>query len=254
MKISKATKPAPYFGAIDPITYVESIIDWHFGNERRFIWRNTDDAFTILVAEVMLQRTQASQVARVIGEFLRVCPTPKAVVSQESEVLDRLLHGLGMTRRNRRLTDICNVLIERHGGEIPGDFESLSALPGVGPYTANAVLCFAFGQDVAIVDENVVRVLTRVFGVKAASSRPRNDPRFWALASSLVPKSKSREYQFALLDFAAMVCTSRTNHLGCPFIDVCHHILQRQERPSDSSIGTVPHTNIEPSESNGEFR
>ena len=222
------TNPTISTKSDDPIAgsiFVEKILEWGTTNTRQFPWRVTRDPFTVLIAEVMLQRTQAPQAARILIEFVNRYSDAEAVIREDPGTIESLLMGLGLRHRARRILDLCHALVDRHDGQVPSNSKELRALPGVGPYTTNAVLCFAFGRDVAIVDQNVVRVLTRVFGPSIRSARPRDDSGLWSLASSLLPLGLTRDYQFRLLDFASAICTSKTNHQDCPMVEICQHFL-----------------------------
>ena len=100
-------------------------------------------------------------------------------------------------------------ILTNHNGKVPNSKNDLLSLPGVGPYSANAVLCFAFNHDVSMVDTNILRVLQRVFSLKSNSPRPRQDKKIWEFAESLPPKGSGKEFNYGILDFAAKVCTSR---------------------------------------------
>ncbi len=172
----------------------------------------------------MLQRTQAPQAARIFADFLSRYPTAASVAEADPIVIEDILAGLGLRHRARRVIALCRALVERHGGRVPDDSGSLDALPGVGPYSVGAVLCFAFGRDTAIVDRNIVRVLTRLVGYTPSATRPHTDRGLWALALSLVPHGRAREYNLALLDLAASICTARhPRHDVCPLADLCHY-------------------------------
>jgi A/G-specific adenine glycosylase len=223
----------PSHGTPEPTEFVRLLLDWHKGRERSFPWRQAGSPFAVLLAEVMLQRTQAPQAARIYSEFLARFPDPEAVVGADPDEVTKSLAGLGLQHRGQRVVHLCRALVERHGGRVPDDRMALRALPGVGPYTEGAVLCFGFGQDVAIVDENVVRVLCRVFGYVPKAARPRTDRGLWALAQSLVPYGHGREYNFALLDFAAVVCRDTPRHELCPLKDFCCGFRALRSEPED---------------------
>jgi len=183
---------------------------------RAFPWRSTRDPWRILVAEVCCQQTQAK---RAVEAYERVCsrfeaPSDLAAASL-AEVLE-VWRGLGYYRRAKALREAAQQIVERHDGRVPDDLESLLALPGVGPYTARAVLAFAFERDVGIVDTNVGRVLSR-----AIANRPLGGRDAQRLADSLVERGRGWAHNQALLDVGALHCTPVPRCEGCALRPSC---------------------------------
>ena len=118
----------------------------------------------------------------------------------------RIIYPLGFLYRAERLKEIAIAVVNKHGGQMPPDKHNLLSLPGVGEYTSSAVMCFAYGEQIPIIDVNVVRLYSRYFGLarKLPSSAPNNRMREMAILA--LPRKKAREYNYAVLDFAAMVC------------------------------------------------
>ena len=148
----------------------------------------------------MLQQTQ---VPRVIPKWLAFCdayPTPAACAAAPLGEVLRQWQGLGYPRRARNLHDAATAMVERHGGEVPDDLDALRALPGIGPYTARAVLAFAFERDVAVVDTNIARVLARVAGERLTLRRVQE------AADALVPAGAGWAWNQMLMDLGATVC------------------------------------------------
>jgi A/G-specific adenine glycosylase len=204
--------------------FVKILLAWHSKNKRTFSWRNTNKPFSILVAEIMLQKTDVKKVSEVYDKFIEKYPTPESLASAELVELRKELALLGIHQRVERLKKTAEKIISEYNGEVPSEKEELLKLPGVGEYIANAVMCFAFGKDVPIVDTNVIRLFERVFGVKSTKSRPRTDRMIWKFADQLIPKGKSIDYNQALLDFAASICTSKNPLSGiCPVKKICNY-------------------------------
>jgi A/G-specific adenine glycosylase len=183
---------------------------------RDFPWRSTRDPWRILVAEVCCQQTQAS---RAVEAFERVCsrfaaPSDLAAASL-AEILDAW-RGLGYYRRAKSLHEAARQIVERHDGQVPDNLESLLALPGVGPYTARAVLAFAFERDVGVVDTNVGRVLSR-----AIANRPLSASDAQRLADSLVGTGRGWAHNQALLDLGALHCAAAPRCEGCALRPSC---------------------------------
>lgn len=158
-------------------------------------------------------------------KFLEKYPSPQALANTATRELQTLLRPLGMEhKRANLLKKLGAELAEKHNGKIPSQPEKLLELPGVGRYAANAVLCFAYGQDVAIVDTNVVRVAVRFFGFKSSRARPKDDPSLWSFVESIIPPGRGKEFNLAILDFGSMVCTARSPRCReCVVRDLCQH-------------------------------
>jgi A/G-specific adenine glycosylase len=144
-----------------------------------------------------------------------------------------MLRTLGIFDRARLMRETARQVVSEYSGRIPGDERILAHFPGVGRYTANAVLCFAFGRSVGLLDANVIRVLDRVFSIRSGRSRPRDDPALWAIAQGLVPEGKAVAYNRALLDLAAQLCKpGRPLCDQCPLAICCDYCRETQLRAS----------------------
>lgn len=198
----------------------QSLLRWYGINGRSFPWRTTADPYRVLVAEIFLQKTQASQVLPIYRRFLRKFPTAKSLARASRKDILEEVWSLGLPARAAQLQRLARALVVRFGGRVPCSEAELLSLEGVGRYTANAVLCFAFSQRRAVVDANVIRVLSRYFAVTSRRARPRDDRGLWATAEGLVPRTRSRDYNWAILDFAALICQPRTPKCGECFLRV----------------------------------
>jgi len=188
-----------------------AVLAWSAEGWRDLPWRSTRDPWAVLVSEVMLQQTQVARVEPRWQAFLSRWPTPSACAASSPDEVVRAWAGLGYNRRALNLHRCAAVVVERHGGFLPGDLDALRALPGVGPYTARAVLAFAFGHDVGVLDVNAARVLTR--GLAGRRLAPAELQR---LADSLVPPGQGWGWNQSLLDLGAQVCTA-----GVPRCERC---------------------------------
>jgi A/G-specific adenine glycosylase len=208
----------------------EALLSWWRAHGLEYPWRSYRDPWEVLVSEILLRKTNAEKVSSRIGEVLSVLRSPEDVLRLREEDLADLLRPFGMQRiKARQLRGLAQRLAAE-GGRIPEDPEALSALPGVGRYIAAAVLCFALGRPAAAVDTNVIRVLTRVFGVKPERSRPRADPYIWKIAELLLPADHPREHSWALLDLGKKVCRPRRPKCSeCPLAAVCWWNARRAE-------------------------
>jgi A/G-specific adenine glycosylase len=212
-------------------------------------WRATRDPWAVLVSELMLQQTQVPRVLPRYHEFLTAFPAVERCAAASRGDVVRLWQGLGYNRRAVHLHAAAIAIVERHGGAVPDDLDALLALPGIGRYTARAVLAFAFERDVAVVDTNVARVLARV---EARALRPRE---VQALADALVPPGDAWRWNQAMLDLGATWCTKRTARCdACPVRTVCRWRGDGVD-PADGSAGvSAPQSRFEGSDRQGRGR
>lgn len=204
---------------------------WHRSHRRQFPWRKNRTLYRVLIAELFLQRTQAKQVVPVFRSFVRRFSTPAHLARANLRLLLRMVKGLGLAGRVPRLREMGREIVRVHEGRVPTRREDLLALPGVGPYVAAAVLCFAVGRDEPIVDANVVRVLRRVYGLQTNRSRPHTDNMFWDLARRLLPKGRAADFNYAILDLAALVCLPRKPRCAeCPVMVSCAWAADHAEK------------------------
>ena len=194
-----------------PPTLARLVARWGDGHRRDFPWRDTRDPWRVLVSEVMLQQTQAARVVAYYERFLAQFPSPAACAAVEVADVVRAFGGLGYNRRAVYLHRAARRIVAAHGGTVPADLDALRALPGVGPYTARAVLAFAFEHDVGVVDTNVRRVLSR-----AVAGRALSVPEAQELADSLVPAGAAWAHNQAMLDLGATHCAAKPVCRGCP--------------------------------------
>jgi A/G-specific adenine glycosylase len=198
------------------------LVTWYGQHKRVFPWRRTRNPYRILVAEVLLQKTQAKQVAPVYNSFLQRFGSPQLLARAPTRKVRASIWSLGLPARAPRLRVLAKMLLERFHGRVPSSEKELLSLKGVGRYTASAVLCFGFGRREAVVDANVIRLLSRYFGAKSKHPRPRMDQELWRVAAMIVPRRNFREYNWAIFDFAAEVCRPRNPHCGeCPLRSRC---------------------------------
>lgn len=192
------------------------ILAWWGESARDLPWRRTRDPWAILVSEVMSQQTQIERVVPKWVAFMERFPTIAAAAASSAGDLISMWDGLGYNRRALHLHGCAVVVVERHDGQLPDDLDALLALPGIGPYTARAVLAFAFERDVAVLDTNVGRVLARLGGALLTPAEAQR------LANDLVPVGRGWEWNQAVLDFGAQICQKRTpNCHRCPVKKVC---------------------------------
>jgi A/G-specific adenine glycosylase len=212
---------------IDPgdIQYFqEAVISWGKKNLRTYCWRaNHLDPFSLLVTEVLLVRTRADAVERVVLRVLDKFPNAESLSCANIESIEMLLYPLGLFRkRAKALVQVAKALVYKHGGLVPQRIDELLALPYVGRYVANAVLCFAFNEKHAIVDANIARLLERYFHLDPNVGKLDENEEYWDLASKLLPKRNVKTYNWALLDLGGLICQKhRPLCLECPLSEDC---------------------------------
>ena len=192
------------------------LLAWYRRHQRRLPWRGARDPYAILVSEIMLQQTQVSRVLDFYPRFLARYPTLEDLAAAPAAEVRESWEGLGYYARARNLHAAARHVVEGLGGRLPESCEALRRLPGIGRYTAGAVSSFAFGADVPAVDTNALRVIGRVFGVRARRRAARTR-RVWAVAAALVPRGRGAEWNQALMDLGARYCVARAPRCpACP--------------------------------------
>jgi A/G-specific adenine glycosylase len=199
----------------DAIIDTSAVLAWALPGLRDLPWRSTRDPWPILVAEVMLQQTQAPRVVPRWQAFLARYPRPTECAAAPLGDVLRLWQGLGYPRRARNLHRAAEVICRDHDGAVPDELGSLLALPGVGPYTARAVLAFAFERDVGVVDTNTARILARVGGRRLGPSEAQR------LADEQVPPGDGWLWNQALIDIGARCCRPTPTCGRCPLAPSC---------------------------------
>jgi A/G-specific adenine glycosylase len=198
------------------------LLDWYARHGRDLPWRRTSDPYAILVSEIMLQQTQVDRVVPKYHEFLGRYPTLADLARARRSAVKRAWRPLGYYRRSESLHGIAREALARYGGRLPDSADDLRALPGIGRYTAGAVLSFAFRRDAALVDTNVRRVLGRVFLGARRLRRLRGDRVIWELAEAILPRGRAYDWNQALMDFGATWCTARRPRcVPCPMRAFC---------------------------------
>jgi A/G-specific adenine glycosylase len=196
------------------------LLRWYQEHGRDLPWRKTSDPYRILVSEMMLQQTQVERVVPKYHEFLERYPSFEALAEARAEDVKKTWYPLGYNVRPLRLHSIACETVARYGGELPNDHGELLSFKGIGRYTAGAIRSFAFNEDAPILDTNVMRVLHRVF-VGAGDPRNRKNE-LWALSEALIPRGRGYDFNQALMDFGATICTARDPYcLLCPMKDFC---------------------------------
>ncbi len=206
-----------------PLRFRRSILSWYDRRGRHGLpWRGRFDPYRVLVSEFMLQQTGVSTVIPRFHRFLKSFPTLESLAEAKEERVLEEWSGLGYYARARNLRAAARAIRDEHGGMIPRSREAVESLPGVGPYTAGALLSFAHDAPEALVDGNVIRVLSRIYGITGDVKDPATLKTIWALARTLTPPRGARRYNSALMDLGATVCRpSKPDCPACPFRRLC---------------------------------
>jgi A/G-specific adenine glycosylase len=216
------------------------LLAWYRVNGRDFPWRHTSNPYEILVAEKLLQQTAAHEiVVRAFRLFTTKYPSPEALANAEIGDLEAVIAPLGLHYRAKEIKALACALVQHYDGSIPREMRLLMGLPGIGDYTARAILSFAYGQDVPIVDTNVARFLYRVFALPGPfPSNPARKKGLLDLAAGLLPFGRSRDFNLAILDLCALICTAAEPQCGvCPIQPFCHYGRAALNRPPGGVAG-----------------
>ena len=198
------------------------LLEWYRSNGRDLPWRRTSDPYHILVSEVMLQQTQVDRVLPKYAEWLDKYPSLDALAVAPLDDVAQTWRPLGYNVRPRRLHEIARESVARYGGQLPSDEATLLSFKGIGEYTAGAVLSFAFGQRKAILDTNVARVLYRVFIGKGDPKAHAMKRHLWDVSRAVLPVRHVFDFNQALMDFGATLCSARKPACGtCPLRACC---------------------------------
>ena len=210
--------------------FQDRLLAWGKDNLRDYPWRETKDPYSIMVAEVLLQRSDADTVAPIYKTFIDRYPTLDKLADAKLEDIRAILQPLGLFFRTERLSQTAKILVEAQR-EIPEQETELLKLPGIGKYTARAICSQAFGQPAAVLDTNVVRILERFFGIKGTRVKSRCKI-LWNAAETVAPDTEVGYWNLTLLDFGAKVCTARNPKCSdCPLSQRCCWFKDNVEQP-----------------------
>ncbi len=223
------------------------LLAWAERHLRDLPWRHTQDPYHIWVAEAMLQQTRVATVIPYFTRWLEQFPTLEALATAPLDQVLKAWEGLGYYARARNLHRAAQRVLADYGGNLPADRAQLLSLPGIGPYTAGAILSIAFGQDEPVLDGNVRRVLCRLFNVQEPPQRPTVQRHLWELARALLPPGQAGAFNQAIMDLGATVCTPRDPDCSrCPLADLCEaaRLGLQTQRPVPTPRRQIPHYDV----------
>jgi A/G-specific adenine glycosylase len=182
------------------------ILIWYSTNKRNFPWRYTYDPYKVMVSEILLQRTQAQQVIDPYNEILFRYKNIKNLSEAEEKDLLILIKNIGLHKRAAILKNISKEIVQKYSGIIPRKKDSLIKIKGIGNYTANSILCFGYNKPYGLIDTNISRIYIRFFDLTITTKRVHADKNLWNFAEGMIPSENYVDYNYALLDFGALIC------------------------------------------------
>ena len=210
------------------------MLTWYDKNARSLPWRGTDDPYAIWVSEVMLQQTRVETVIPYYKRWMELFPTMQDLANAPEESVLKAWEGLGYYSRARNFQAAARQVLENHGGRLPDSIKDLEKLPGVGRYTAGALASLVYGKDEPALDGNIRRVLARLIDLSIPARSPQGEEILWDVARELVPTGKAGDFNQALMDLGATVCTPRNPDCSkCPLQPFCRarSLGIQEERP-----------------------
>ena len=224
-----------------------SLIPWFEINQRDMPWRRNRTPYRVWISELMLQQTRVSQATPYYLRFMRRFPSLKRLAEANLEEVLKAWEGLGYYSRARNLHKTANVIRNQYGGRFPQDPKKIAALPGIGPYTTAAIGSLAFNLNLAVVDGNVIRVLSRLLAIKSDIALHSSKQEFQTLADALLIKGRAGIFNESMMELGATVCLPKNpNCISCPMKHICKanhegsqalYPVKRKKRKSSSYCG-----------------
>ena len=227
-------------------SFSKILLEWHNPSARNLPWKNTNDAYKIWLSEIILQQTRVEQGTPYYLAFIKKYPTVKKLAAAPLDDVLKLWEGLGYYSRARNLHSAAKQIVELHNGKFPATYTEIIELKGIGNYTAAAIASFAYDLPYAVVDGNVFRVLSRVFGIETPIDTTQGKKQFEELANKLLDKKNAAIYNQAIMDFGALVCKPQQPLCSqCPYSSVCkaltNNIIDKLPVKSKKIIKTTRH-------------
>jgi len=228
-------------------SFQTSLLKWYHLHKRDLPWRRNQDPYRILVSEIMLQQTQVQTVIPYYRRWLKTFPSFRSLAAAPLDQVLKQWEGLGYYSRARNLHKLAQQVVEKHKSRLPDNYASLIELPGIGRYSAGAILSIAFDKDYPVLDGNVIRVFSRYFGVEKDVTKPETRLALWSLAEKHLHKGHAGDYNQALMELGAMICVPKHPRCGvCPVRASCISRLRGwQDRlPLKKKAAPTPHYDI----------
>ena len=211
------------------------LLEWFDKNQRPLPWRKNYRPYEVWISEIMLQQTQMNTALPYFDRWMKLFPDIKTLAASDLKKVLKTWEGLGYYSRARNLHETAKVILEKHQGVFPEDFDTIHELKGIGRYTAGAIASIAFNQERPIVDGNILRVLSRVYAIKKPIDVEKNKPLFWELQEKLIPKGSARYFNQAFMELGSLICTTENPSCAiCPIRDFCKAF--RDGNPEDYPV------------------
>lgn len=220
------------------------LLAWYNRNQRLLPWRKTGDPYRIWISEIMLQQTQVDTVIPYYHRFLKTFPNVFALARAPLQDVLKTWENLGYYSRARNIHAAAKVIVEKFGGQIPDNLEVIKTLPGIGQYSAGAILSIAYGQALPAVDGNISRILCRLFAIRKPVDDTREQNKLQSLAASLVPVKHPGDFNQALMDLGATICKAKNPDCGhCPVAGLCQAQIKNLQNvlPITKKTPAIPH-------------
>ncbi len=227
--------------------FSSKILDWYNLHARELPWRGQSDPYAVWVSEIMLQQTRVETVIPYYQRWMRRFPSVVELAAAPQQEILNLWEGLGYYARARNLHQAARIIVAELNGELPHSAQALQQLPGIGRYTAAAIASIAFGAAEAALDGNIRRVLARVFNVAAPAQSTAGERLLWQISSEQLPPEAAGEYNQALMDLGATLCTPTAPDCpNCPVIDLCeaYALGLQEQRPVTKPKAAIPHYTV----------
>lgn len=227
--------------------FAADLLRWYHASAADLPWRRDNNPYYVWLSEIMLQQTQVTAVIPYFERFLAAFPTVQALAAAPLDSVLKQWEGLGYYSRARNLHKAARQIVDHYHGEFPTTAAELAKLPGIGRYTANAIASISFGEPVAVLDGNVMRVLTRIEDIPDDITRTATQKRLWEIAQSLVPTERAGDYNQAMMELGRTLCRPRQPLcLLCPVASYCLALLEgtQNQRPVKAPKAETPHYNV----------
>jgi A/G-specific adenine glycosylase len=215
---------------INKTLFRKQLSAWYEKNRRDLPWRRMKDPYKIWISEIMLQQTQVDTVKDYYQKWIQIFPTVEALSLAHLDEVLNLWAGLGYYRRARMIHAAAKIIVAQHHGNLPDDTKTLRSIPGIGKYTAGAISSIAFEKKEAVVDGNVMRILTRIYAINDDISQGSTQKRLWEIATDLLPNQSIGDFNQALMELGATICFPKNPQCFiCPVAKQCIAHQQKNE-------------------------
>jgi A/G-specific adenine glycosylase len=222
--------------------FARRVLQWYYRAKRDLPWRNERDAYTVWVAEIILQQTRVEQGLPYFNRFIETFPDVFSLAKASEQSVLKIWEGLGYYSRARNMHKCAQIIVNNNHGSFPKRFEDLLQLPGIGKYTAAAIASFAYHEAVPAIDANVIRVLTRIFRIHEDPHKPKTQKLLFEKSLKLISKDNPDHYNQAMMELGALICKPKKPSCArCPVMDCCEAYASgdQQKYPYKKARGKI---------------